>query len=759
MRGAGALQATGAPRPRQAHKPLTEAELRRLIGAPSIRRMPTFAVAFRTRAVAGGLLLALPPLLAFALAAGARIERADFAYNNGAEVTTLDPATVSGVPEGRIVRALFEGLCVKDPRTLEPRPGVAESWELDETRTVYTFHLRPNARWTNGDPVTADDFVFSWERFLNPSTAAEYAYQLWYVRGGRQYTLLDDDLLYRPSWVQGCWVRPSTDGRTARIGLSGFQLTSGIAPEDSPRLLVEAGSRLAEHDAFIEFGAGHFHTPLAGTVTAVNDALPQTVSGLLDDPYDRGWMIELELPPGEIERVRAEGELVAAEVYRREWAWPMGVGIRALDPLTLRVELTAPTPYFLDLVAFYPLFPVNRRNLKEARRRWPGSWEIEWLRPENLVTNGPYRILFRRVNDRIRLVKNDDYWDAEHVAFRTIDALAIDHLGTSLNLYLTGEIDWIDRPPANVVPRLLPREDFDPQPYLGTYFYRFNTTRPPFDDPRVRRALALAVDRRAICEKITKAGERPAWGFVPPGMRGYTPAEMRHAAVLGEGYEAGYAADIDQARRLLADAGFGPEGRPFPTFEIHFNTDETHKDVAEVIADGWKRHLGLNVKFLNQEWKVYLDAQKTLDYDVSRSAWIGDYPDPNTFLDMFLTGGENNRTGWSNARYDELIRGAASEADPERRMARFAEAEAILLEEAPILPIYYYVTRNLVNPRLGGFYPNIQDEHFPKFWYWKDDAELARDRAALPPGTVRVPARGPGEGLYSPAAQRERRRP
>ncbi len=720
--------------------------------------MPTSAGAFRLRVAAGALLLALPPLLAFSLAGGARIERADFAYNNGAEVTTLDPATVSGVPEGRIVRALFEGLCVKDPRTLEPRPGVAESWELDETRTVYTFHLRADARWTNGDPVTAEDFVFSWERFLNPSTAAEYAYQLWYVRGGRQYTLLDDDLLYRPSWVQGTWVRLLDGGRTARVGLSGFQLEAHLEPEGAPRLLVRPGDRLEEHDPFVEFPEGHFHTPLAGTVVAVNEALPGTVHDLLDDPYGAGWMIEIEPGEGELERARADGELVDAATYRREWAWPMGVGIRALDARTLRVELVSPTPYFLDLVAFYPLFPVNRRNLEEARRRWPGSWEIEWLRPENIVTNGPYRILFRRVNDRIRLVKNEDYWDADHVAFRTIDALAIDHLGTSLNLYLTGEIDWIDRPPTNVIPRLMPREDFDPQPYLGSYFYRVNTTRPPFDDPRVRRALALVIDRRAICEKITKAGERPTWSFVPPGMRGYTPAEMRHAASLEGDYEAGWAEDVAEARRLLAEAGYGPGGRPFPTFEIHFNTDETHKDVAEVIADGWKRHLGLNVKFLNQEWKVYLDAQKTLDYDVSRSAWIGDYPDPNTFLDMFLTDGENNRTGWSNARYDELVRGAAVEPDPARRMEMFHEAEEILLEEAPILPIYDYVTRNLVNPRLGGFYPNIQDEHFPKFWYWKDDAELAESRTQLPPGTILVPARGPSEGLYSPAAERERRR-
>ncbi|MCZ6597475.1 MAG: peptide ABC transporter substrate-binding protein [Planctomycetota bacterium] len=573
--------------------------------------------------------------LGLAVVGSARREPADITFNNFAEVSTLDPATVTGVPEGRVLYAIFEGLCIKHPQTLEPLPGMAESWEVSADGLSYVFHLRAEARWTNGDAVTAHDFVWAWERFLNPNTGAQYAYQLWYVKGARAYTTEVDD-----------------DGQP----LHSFE----------------------------------------------------------------------------------------------------AVGIRAADDLTLVVELEAPTPFFLDIVTFYPLMPVNRRNIEEAQARWPHNWEVAWLRPENLVTNGPFRVVERRINDRMRLEKFEGYWDADNVAFDSIDVTATEHYTTSLNLYLTGEIAWIDKIPNNLIPRLLPREDFNPKPYLGSYFFRVNVERPPFDDQRVRRALALTIDRKAICEKITKSGQVPSWTFVPPGLEGYEPVPMDHSPT-GDAfadYDAAFARDCERAVELFAEAGYGPGGKPLPTIEIHYNTSETHRDVAEVIADGWKRLLGVNAKLLNQEWKVYLDTQSGIDYDVSRSAWIGDYRDANTFLDMFVTGGENNKTGWGNPRYDELIALAAKEVDQARRLAHLAAAEAILMDEVPILPIYYYVTQNIVNPRLGGFYENVQDDHLPKFWYWLSDEELAEKRAQQPPHWELVDAPGPAEGKYAPSGRR-----
>ncbi|MFT6363273.1 MAG: oligopeptide transport system substrate-binding protein, partial [Planctomycetota bacterium] len=507
------------------------------------------------------------------LASSARLEPADYTFNNGTEVATLDPARVTGVPEGRIIKALFEGLVVKHPRTLKPMPGMAESWSVSEDLLTYTFHIRKEAMWTNGDPVTAHDFVYSWKRFLSAKTAAEYAYQLWYVEGAEAFTKDNDD----------------------------------------------NGDPIHSFDT---------------------------------------------------------------------------VGIKANGDYILKVKLKSPTPFFMDLMAFYPMFPVNRRNIEEAQAQWPDNneWEMRWLRPENLVTNGPYTVQYRRVNDRIRLQKNPAYWDAGNVAMNTIDALTIEQAGTALNTYLTGSTHMIPAVLPNLIPKLMPREDFEPVAYLGTYFYRVNTTKPPFDDARVRKALAITVNRKDIVEKITKAGQVPAYGLVPPGMSGYVPAQFPALSPT---------AAKNKARELLAEAGYGPGGKPFPMMEVHYNTSEAHRDIAEVVAQTWRDQLGIDAKLQNQEWKVYLDTQNNLGFDVSRSAWIGDYPDPNTFLDMFVTGGENNKTGWGNAEYDRLITSSASEADPTTRLAILKEAEAILMDEMPIIPIYFYVTQNMVAPRLG----------------------------------------------------------
>ncbi|QDV08262.1 Periplasmic oligopeptide-binding protein precursor [Planctomycetes bacterium Poly30] len=559
---------------------------------------------------------------------GARLAPADFVFNNGTEIQTLDPATVTGVPEGRAIRMVFEGLLVAHPKTLEPQPGCAESWEVSDDGLTYTFHLRKNARWSNGDLITADDFMWSFERFLDPRTAAEYAYMAWYIEGAEAFT------------------------------------------------------------------------------TEVEDGAPK-------HSFDT-------------------------------------VGIKKLDDYTLQFHLNSPTPFFLELMAFYPMFPVSRKNIEDAKEKYPNSWSREWLKPENIICNGPYVVEFRRVNDRVRFKKNPMYWDADNVAFETVDALAVESYTTSLNMYLTGAAQWIDVPPANVIQELMPREDFLPIPYLGSYFYRVNVTKPPLDNKLVRQALSLAIPRQAITESVTKAGQVPAYSLVPPGMAGYTGAEMAH----GSSYEA----DLARARELIVEAGYGPGGKQFPTIEVHYNTADSHRDIAIVIADAWAKNLGVNVKLLNQEWKVYLDTQSSLGYDVSRSAWIGDYADPNTYIDLFMTGGENNKTGWGDPEYDRLVRMGNSELDPAKRMSIMAEAEALLMDAMAIMPIYFYVTQTTYSPRLGGYYPNVKDEHFPKYWYWMDDEELSAKRAAYPDDGrhEEVKAWGPSEGLYPPSHPKAR---
>jgi oligopeptide transport system substrate-binding protein len=602
--------------------------------------------------------------VALALTRSVHLDRADFAFANDAEVTSLDPATVTGIPEGRVSRFLFEGLCVHDPRTLEPLPGAAESWTVSPDGRAYTFRIRDGARWSNGDALTARDFAWSFERLLDPRTAAEYAYQLWCVKGARAFTI-------------------DVDARG---------------------------------------------TPVRSFDT---------------------------------------------------------VSIRAADERTLAIELELPAPQFLDVLAMPALAPVNRRSLEELRARFPDTWSTEWTKPEHLVVNGPYTLLFRRIGDRMRFAKNARYWDAEHVAFDTVDCLAVEHPSTALDLYLTGEVAWTGSAPATLIPRLRGREDFRPAPYLGTSFYRFNVTRPPLGDARVRRALALAIDRESLAELVAKAGEVPAWSFVPACAREMDRAELEHS-VASDSRAARFAADVASARALLADAGYVPGARSLPAIEILYNTQSNNRDVAEVIADGWRKHLGLRVALENQEWKVYLDAQKRLDYQISRSSWIGDHPDPIGFLEIFTTGNENNRTGWSSASYDELIVRARAASGSERR-ALLHDAEALLMREMPIVPLYFFVTKNLVDPRLAGFHENALDEHSPKFWYWMDDEELAAKRAEPSPGAIvpahrtdgevlaasnapfassnappgvraQVESHGPREGLYPPAHPKHRAR-
>lgn len=513
------------------------------------------------------------------------------AFTNAGEVASLDPAAMTGVAEAKLARMLYEGLVIKDPRTLEPRPGVASQWSVDPSGLHYRFELRENARWSNGAPVTAHDFVASFERLLSPQTAAEYAYQLWYVRGGQRYTS-ETDAQGAPRW-----------------------------------------------------------------------------------PFDT-------------------------------------VGIRAPSERVLEIELEAPTPFFLDILGSVPLMPVHAATLERMRTRYPDTWRVEWLKAANLVSNGPYCVLERRIQDRIRLGKNPFYWNREAIHFERVDCLAIESQNTMLNLFLSGGSVWCDNVPTAALPKLVNRPDFLTGPYLGVGFYRLNTTRAPLDDKRVRRALALSVDRRAICERILRAGESPAYSFVPTAARGHRPVEFARGATREE--------DLDQARQLLQSVGSS-----LPTWELLYATQTTNKDVAEVVADTWRRELGITLKLSNQEPRVALDSQKNLRYDISRSSWVGDHPDALGFLEIFRSDSVNNRTGWKHARYDECIDRARRCQDPERAQY-LQEAETILMDELPIIPIWFFVTKNLVDPRLGGFYENPLDEHFPQFWTWHPERERVR---------------------------------
>lgn len=370
------------------------------------------------------------------------------------------------------------------------------------------------------------------------------------------------------------------------------------------------------------------------------------------------------------------------------------VGMRALDDATFRVELINPTPFFLELCAYSTLAVTPGPMIKKYGDRW--------LNVFGVPCSGPYQFVSWRLNDRIRVRKNPHYWDAANTQLEVVDFLPVTLPSTALNLYDTREADIVwdkDLVPTEILADLRKRDDFHTFANFATYFLRFNTTRKPFSDPRVRKAFGMALDRKRIVERITKGGEYPASFIVPPGLPGYqSPEGLTH--------------NPEEARRLLAEAGY-PGGKGFPNIDYIFNTQRDHEKIAVEMKEMWFRELGIDVGLRAVEFKVWIRTQSDLDYDVIRSSWVGDYSDPNTFLDLFMSNNPNNRTGWKNPAYDEMLRHANSLSDTNARARFLHDAEKLLVrDEAPILPLYIYNGYNIWDPqKIAGIHNNLRDEH------------------------------------------------
>lgn len=494
---------------------------------------------------------------------------------NGTEPAALDPHLVTGVSEHNILSALLEGLVRPDAKTLEPLPGVAESWDISEDGRIYTFRLREDAKWSNGDPVTADDFVFSYRRILAPRLGAEYASMLYPMAGAKAYN--------------------------------------------------------------------------TGELTDFSE-----------------------------------------------------VGVQALDERTLEITLREPTPYFLSLLTHYTWFPVHPPtvlNFGGIDQR-----DTKWTRPGNFVGNGPFTLEDWRIHEHIDVAKSATYWDRENIHLNGVRFLPITNLNVEERAFRSGQIHVSYAMPLHKIEPYLEADSaaLRISPYLGTYYYAVNTTKQPWSDARVRQALALAINRESIVKNITKAGQVPAGHFTPPDTAGYT---ARASLPIGD-----YEANLAEARRLLAEAGY-PHGEGLPKLELLYNTSDNHKVIAQAIQQMWKQGLGVDAELVNKEWKVYLVSRSNGDFDVVRAGWIGDYNDPNTFLDLLTSWNENNSAKWKNEEYDALIKQAAQTTDPQERHELFQQAEAILVEEMPVIPIYFYVSAYLVDPAVQGWHPNILDQH------------------------------------------------
>ena len=486
-----------------------------------------------------------------------------------ADLSSLDPHLITGLFEINVVSALFEGLVGEHPETGAPVPGVAERWETSADGLTWTFHLRANAKWSNGDPVTAQDFVGSIRRVLSKPLGADNAAMLFVLANAE-------------SWHQG--------------GLTDFAQ----------------------------------------------------------------------------------------------------VGARASDDRTLVLTLAHPAPFLLTLLSHPVWYPVHLPTLE--KHGGITQRDTRWTDPATFVGNGPFVLKANRRSEVIIVDKSPTYWDAATVRLASIHFHPAADVDGEERAFRAGQLHITEALPVAKVDSY--RRDQPAvlriSPFLDTYFYRLNTTRPGLDNPLVRRALSLAIDRRAITEKITRGGQQPAASFTPPAIAGYTPPSV-------------LTYDVTAARRLLAEAGY-PEGRGLPPLEIMINSSGNHRIIAEAVQQMW-RQLGVTVEVNNMEMSSLFAKRRALDYSVLRSEWVADFADPKSFLDVFRGGSSNNHTGWSSLVYDALLHAADRTADPVARHELLGKAESTLLGELPIIPIYHFTTVRLVHPAVRGWHPLPLDRH------------------------------------------------
>ena len=581
---------------------------------------------------------------------------ADFTFMNGTEPETVDPHKATGVPEWHIMIAMFQGLTAHDTRTLKVIPGMAKSWEISPDGMTYTFHLR-DANWSDGKPFTSDDVLYSIERVLRPETASEYSYMVWELPNAEAYT--SGKLKFLPFMTK---VFQDSGLTSIKLNAPGM-MKEGEAAAPAPIVIQKFFPELSDED-----------------VKSGKVATSALISGLSGDEW--GWVKLTDLKGPE-----AGPEYI--EKFRHLF------GVSAPDQHTVLIQLKHPVPYLLDVMTHHSWWPVPR----QAIEKWGDD---KWILPEHIVVDGAYILDHWELGQGVTIKKNPMYYDAASVTLERVAYLPTDNRNTAFNIFATSKGNfWTEWFPSPIVEQVKAQPFFHRSPKLGTYDYRLNTTKAPFNNVKVRRALGLAIDRAYLTDFVTKGGEIPAEGYVTPGLPGYDGAKLMRY-------------DPEAAKKMLAEAGY-PDGQGFPPFEILFNRDDTHTKIAESIQSMWKKTLGVTVNLHPQEWKTYLGDRRMLNFDVARAAWIGDYVDPNTFLSNFLSNSGNNQTGWKNEKYDTLLRDANRMTDIPARALKLKEAETLLLTEQPMIPIYYYVNYDLYDDqRWIGIHGNLLGEYKPQ---------------------------------------------
>ena len=500
-------------------------------------------------------------------------ERKVLNLNNTSEPGALHPGLGQGTHDSWVLEHAFEGLYKKDPEG-NIVPGIATDHTVSDDGITWTFNLREDAKWSNGEPLTAHDFEFAWKYTLSPEAAADYAYQMYYLANGAAYN--------------------------------------------------------------------------AGEVTA-------------DE-----------------------------------------VGVKALDDHTLEVKLEKPTLFFLDLITFYTYYPVSKA-VQEANPNW-------YQEAETYVSNGAFKLTEWKHKESMKLEKNEFYHEADKINLDEVNFVILEEQNTEWQMYQTGELDLVNNLPSDVEGKLIAEKN--PEVYsdlqLSVYYYNLNTDKKPLNNVKVRKALAMALNRQVITENVAQGGQPPAYSVIPPGVPDTKGDFSENSGQL-------FKEDVEEAKKLLEE-GLKEEGLTgMPEFTILYNTSEGHKKIAEAAQEMWRQAFGFTVQLENVEFQVKLDREKAGEYDISRAGWVGDYIDPMTFLELWVTDGAYNDAKYSNPEYDALIQKSKEVLDPAERMTILHEAEELLISEMPIVPIYFYTETYAVKDYVTGIYTPLN--RYPQFIY------------------------------------------